>query len=280
MTVGKGSGEQLLPIASFWFGELSWLERLCLTSFARHGHPVHLYGYEPIAGIPDGVEWRDAEDVVPREKLVFYKGRGTAGVFSDLFRMSLMRQQRGIWADADMYCVKPIADPPPYLFGYERPPKADGTGGSINGAVLLLPHDAPLLGDLLSVFDEGERPLFEPHLPPFRRLEVAARRLLGAKVPPEYMQYGATGPFALTHFVRTRGLTQFVQPTDVFYPVPYEGIPGLMLAGSTIDTAVTERTLAVHIWRSQLTDRGRAGIATPERGSALAQLCEREGITL
>ncbi|KFL24824.1 hypothetical protein JP74_22900, partial [Devosia sp. 17-2-E-8] len=92
--------------------------------------------------------------------------------------------------------------------------------------------------------------------------------------------YGATGPFALTHFVRARGLTEFVQPTDVFYPVPYEGIPGLMLAGSTIDTAVTERTLAVHIWRSQLTDRGRAGIAIPEKGSALAQLCEREGIAL
>ena len=280
MTATAGSGADLLPIASFWFGELSWLERLCLASFAHHGHPVHLYGYEPIAGLPDGVEWRDAADVVPRERLVFYKGRGTAGVFSDLFRMSLMRQQRGIWADADMYCVRPIANPPPYLFGYERAPRPDGTGGSINGAVLLLPHDAPLLDDLLSVFDEGERPLFEPHLPPFRRLEVAARRLLGAKVPPEYMQYGATGPFALTHFVRVRGLTRFVQPTDVFYPVPYEGIPALMRAGSSIGDAVTERTLAVHIWRSQLTDRGRAGIGTPEPGSALANLCRREGIAL
>jgi hypothetical protein len=64
----------------------------------------------------------------------------------------------------------------------------------------------------------------------------------------------------------------------VFYPVPYEGIPALMQPGSRLEDAITERTLAVHLWRSQLTQRGRADMPPPAPGSALALLCEREGI--
>ena len=48
-----------------------------------------------------------------------------------------------------------------------------------------------------------------------------------------------------------------VLPAETFYPVPYEGIPALMRPGSSIDTAVTGRTYGIHIWRSQLTGRGR-----------------------
>ncbi|MEO5805553.1 hypothetical protein [Devosia sp.] len=257
-------------IASFWHGPLSWLERLCIDSFVKQGHAFHLYSYEPISGLPPGAEWRDAATILPQDKLVFYKGRGTAGVFSDYFRMSLLQREKGIWADADVYCVKPFVDPPEFFVGFERQ-------GSINGAVLLIPSDAPLLADLISVFTEAKRPLFEPHLPLCRRLEVAGKRLLGQKVAPEYMQYGATGPFALTHYVARRGLWDQVQPVDVFYPVPYEGIPALMQAGSDL-SAITERTLAVHIWRSQLTNRGRAGMGVPEAGSALADLCAKHGI--
>ncbi len=260
-------------IASFWHGPLSWLERLCIDSFVKNGHAFHLYSYEPISELPAGAELRDAASVLPQDKLVFYKGRGTAGVFSDYFRMSLLLAEKGIWADADVYCVKPIATPPPFLVGFERP-------GSINGAVLLIPSDAPLLTDLISVFTQVQRPLFEPHLPLFRRLEVAAKRLVGQSVPPEYMQYGATGPFALTHYVRQRGLWDQVQPQAVFYPVPYEGIPALMQTGSTIDTSVTAQTLCIHIWRSQLTNRGRAAIGVPQTGSALAALCARHRIDL
>lgn len=257
-------------IASFWHGKLSWLERLCIDSFVRQGHAFHLYSYAPIAGLPKGAVWKDAADILAQDKLVFYKGRGTAGVFSDYFRMALLQREKGIWADADVFCVKPFANPPAFFVGFERP-------GSINGAVLLIPSSAPLLSDLISVFTDTKRPLFEPHLPLIRRLEVAAKRLAGRPVPPEYMQYGATGPFALTHYVRQRGLWDQVQPVEVFYPVRYEAIPALMRAGSDLP-AMPERTLAIHIWRSQLTRRGRAGLGVPEAGSALARLCARHAI--
>jgi hypothetical protein len=252
---------------------MSWLERLSIASFRRHGHPVEVYSFDPVEGLPDGAVARDAADILPRDKLVFYKGKGTPGVFSDYFRLCLMQQERGVYADLDVYCLRPFADPPPYFMGYERT-------GSINNAILAIPSDAPLLTDLLGIFDSVDRPLLEPHLPLGRRLEVAARRILGDPVRPENMQFGATGPFALTYYIRQRGLEHFVQQRSVFYPIPYEGIPALMQPGSSIDPAIGPDTLAVHLWRSQLTRRGRADMPLPLPGSAMAELCAREGIAL
>lgn len=261
----------LPTIVSFWHGPMSWLEALSIASFQRQGHRVEIYAYGPVAGLPDRVELRDASEILPADQLVFYKGKGTPGVFSDRFRLCLLRQAKGLYSDLDVYCVRPLADLPTYVMGFERP-------GSVNNAILMMPPDAPLLDDLLGVFDRDNRPLFEPHLPFGRRMEVALRRMLGDRVPPEHMQFGATGPFALTHFVNRRGLLPWVQKQAVFYPIPYEGIPALMRAGSSIDSAVQAETLAVHVWRSQLTDRGRAGLPSPEEGSAMAELCRREGI--
>lgn len=264
---------ELPVLVTFWHGQLSWLERLCLTSFVRQGHRVELYSYEPVDGLPDGVVRRDAAEVVSRERLVFYKGNGTPGVFSDLFRMTILKQGRGVWIDADVYCLKPIAGPPPYLFAYERE-------GSINGAVLHIPHDSALLDDLLAIFDPDRRRLMEPHLMPLRRIALAAKRLLGIHVPPHYMQYGSTGPAALTYHARQRGLIGHALPAEVFYPIPYEKIPALMKTGGLLDAAVTARTLGVHIWRSQLTRRGRAEMPLPAPDSTLAELCRRDGIAL
>ena len=263
----------LPTIVSFWHGPMSWLERLCIASFIRHGHAVEIYSYAPIHGFPAGAIRRDAAEILPEDQLVFYKDKGTPGVFSDRFRLCLLQQGRGLYSDLDVYCVRPWANLPDYVFGFERP-------NSVNNAVLGMPADAPILDDLLGVFGTGKRPLLEPHLPLGRRLEVAARRLLGDPVPPQHMQFGATGPFALTHFVKARGLWAKVQPSPVFYPIPYEGIPALMQPGSSVDAALRPETLAVHLWRSQLTDRGRAGLPLPAPGSALADLCAGEGIEL
>lgn len=263
----------LPTIVSFWHGPLSWLERLSMASFVRQGHPFHLYAYDRIEGLPEGAEWRDASEILPRDALFFYKGHGTPGAFSDYFRMMLMRKSRGVWADCDVYCVKPLGGMGDYIFSWERP-------GSINGAVLKIPSDAPLLDDLISIFIDKNRPLFEPHLPFFRRLEVASKRLLGQKVGPEFMQYGATGPFMLTYYVPKRGLTDRVQASEVFYPVPYAHIPALMQPDSDIEDFITPQTRGVHIWRSQLTARGRSEMPPPVPDSALAKLCAREGIEI
>lgn len=267
-------------ITSFWHGPLSWLERLSIASFIRHGHPFHLYTYDDVEGLPEGAERRNANDVLPQDEMFFYKGKHTPAVFADLFRLKLMQIRAGIWADCDVYCVKSFAGMAEYVFGYEVPAGPDGKGGSVNNAVFQCPPESELLAQLLAIFapENAGEPM--PWLPPIRRLEVAFRRLLGHDLAPQNVQFGATGPLPLTWHVRRLGLIEFVQPTEVFYPVPYTGIPALMLAGSDINTAITPQTRSVHLWRSQLTRRGRAEIGLPEPGSALAKLCEKEGIAL
>ncbi len=261
----------LPTIVSFWHGPLIWLEVLCITSFQQQGHHVAVYSYDPIANLPSGAEWRDASEILPMEKLVFYKGRGTPAVFSDRFRLELLRRGLGIYADLDIYCVRPILAGDGYVMGLETP-------DSINNAVLLIPPDAPLLSDLLAIFDPKKRDIWLPFLPPLRRLEVAVRRLAGETLPVEHMQFGATGPMPLTYYARKHGLYDKASAPDVFYPVPYKDIPTLMQPGSSFDRAITANTLGIHLWRSQFTDRGRASIGLPQPGSALAKLCARDGL--
>ncbi len=211
--------------------------------------------------------------------MFFYKKTGTPAVFSDLFRLELMRQEAGLWADCDIYCLKPFAGLGEYVFGYEVMPEGKKPG-SINNAVFRVPADSELLGALLALFDPQNAHAPAPFLPRHRRLEVFVRRLLGEKLALSDMQFGATGPFPLTWHIKRLGLEKKARKREVFYPVPYEAIPSLMQAGSALSSFVTGETLCVHIWRSQLTDRGRAGISLPEPGSALASLCERDGINL
>jgi hypothetical protein len=263
----------LPTIVSFWHGPLSWLERLSITSFLRHGHRVEIYAYEPLSGLPEGAIVRDAAEILPADQLTFYKGVGTPGVFSDRFRLCLLRHGKGLYSDLDVYCLRPFADLPEHVMGFE-------SASSVNNAVLRIPVGSPLLDDLLAIFSPPRRRLIEPHLPLGRRLEVAFRRVLGDPVRPEHMQFGATGPFALTHYLKQRDMLHLVQPAPVFYPIPYEGIPALMQPGSSIKPAIAPETLGVHIWRSQLTRRGRAGMPAPLPGSALHMLCFQDGIDL
>lgn len=255
----------LPTIVSFWHGPLSWLEVMCINSFLRQGHPIAVYSFDPIENLPEGAQWRDAAEVLPREKLVFYKGNGTPAVFSDWFRLELLKRSAGVYVDLDVYCLKPINISGEYLFAWE-------TNKSINNAVLFVAPDAPLLSDLLAVFNQPGKQLLIPYLPPVRKLEVALRRMMGEALPPENMQFGATGPMPLTYYVKERGLADRVLPASTFYPVPYEKIPTLMKSGSDLTTFVRPETVGIHLWRSQLTDRGRADLQRPEQGSALASL--------
>ena len=145
--------------------------------------------------------------------------------------------------------------------------------------MLRIPSDAPLLDDLLSIFDLDNRPLLEPHLPLGRRLEVAARRLLGDPVTPALHAIRRDRPLRPHPFrAEAHGLADKVLPSSVFYPVPYAGIPALMVPGSDIADVIKPDTRGVHIWRSQLTRRGRTDIALPAKGSALMKLIEAAGL--
>jgi hypothetical protein len=267
----------LPTICSFWHGRLSLIERVSIASFLAHGHRFALYAYEDVGEVPVGCELRDAGEVLPRERLFFYKGSRTPAVFADLFRLELMLGEAGIWADCDVYCVKPFAGLAPYVFGIEEDGNArNGFRAQVNNAVFRCPPDAELLGKLLATFEPGATP---PGMPLWRRVEVAVRRALGDPLPVEHMQFGATGPWPLNYWVRKLGLTRFALPREVFYPVPYEKVRGLLQPGFPLGDYVTERTLGIHMWHSALAGRSADVRVDAQPQSFLADAAKRLGVT-
>jgi hypothetical protein len=114
-----------------WVGpRLSTMERLSIASFLASGHPVHLYTYERVAGVPPGATLCDAREIVDRCGVFANPagfGEGSFAAFSDLFRYKLLLDRGGIWCDTDIVCLRPLhfTARMPYAIASERvPPRA------------------------------------------------------------------------------------------------------------------------------------------------------------
>ncbi|MEP7239427.1 MAG: hypothetical protein ABI697_00950 [Devosia sp.] len=259
----------MLPtVCSFWHGDLDWLGRLCIASYLDRGHPFELYCYESVGPVPKGCVLRDAESVMPRADMFFYKGNRTPAVFADLFRLKLMQQEAGIWVDCDCFCLQPYEGLGDYIFGIESHVDA------VNNAVFRCPPQGKLLDALFTTFEPGSLPAGMPWA---RALEVRVRRLLGQEVPAHHMQFGSTGPWPLTHHLKRLGLFRLAQPKTVFYPLDYTTAPELLKPEIDIGQWTTPNSLSAHFWHSLLTRRGNGRLPVPAPGSFFATELARLG---
>ena len=229
---------------ALWMGSaLGPLERACLASFVEVGHRVDLYGYDEVEGVPAGVSVRDAAEVLPRSSILRHRATGSWSLGSNRFRYALMRAGRGVWIDCDLLCVRPLPDEP-FLFAYENAER-------INGAVLRIPCDHPVLDDLEAIFDS---PTWTP---PFeslrRRLAYAIRRLVRRDFGIADMPWGVAGPRALTHYLPRHGLAHLARPADAFYPVSLRDADLLLAPDpSALAARIGERTMCLHLWGQAL----------------------------
>src|SRR5689334_11188531 len=123
-------------VQMFWHGApLSRMEQLSMVSFLWHGHPVDLYVYEEPVSVPAGVRLMDAHQILSADLIFRHRRTGSLAAFADWFRYQLLLERGGIWADADVVCLRPLAFRDPVVFGW-----ADDY---LNNAVLGLPagHD-------------------------------------------------------------------------------------------------------------------------------------------
>lgn len=248
----------MLGCVTLWIGDsLGAVERACLRSVMHQGHRLTLYCYRKPIGIPEGIELKDAADILPESSIVRHRS-GSVAPFSDWFRYEILTRGLGTWVDTDMYLLKPLDEHCEYLFGEERP-------GIINNAVLRLPCGSPLLTELLAPFS-GTVPTW---LAARHRLTSGLRKWLRGGVDVGEMPWGTTGPAALTAAAAKFGLSSLALPSTVFYPVPWERAQWIVDPAIDVGKLVTSDTVGIHLWNECIRDiKERA----PPKGSFLHRL--------
>ena len=233
----------LLPnCVTLWIGpRLGLLERACLRSVVRAGHRLTLFCYDRPADVPEGVDIEDAREFVPADRIMRYRN-GSYSLFSNLFRYELQRASRGTWVDCDVYLIKPLNGDSPYLIGEEAP-------GILNGGVLRIPADSPLLPFLLEPFDGEAVPAW---LPWRHRVQARLRRMVVGRTGLGRMPWGTTGPLALTNAARATGVDVSALPPAFLHPVRWQDAGWIADPGERLEDRITPDTISIHLWNERI----------------------------
>lgn len=248
-----------LQLLTLWIGpELSFLERACLRSALHHGHDVALYCYQVPAGVPEGVELRDAAELFPESAVIRHRN-GSPSLFSNRFRYELQRRSLGIWIDCDLYFVGPLGPQPETIVG-------DQGGGVLATGILRLPADCPVLEPLAALFSERSVP---PWLP--WRAAVAAwwRLQTRGRSGLSQMPWGSAGPNALNWLAKKHGWAHHAQPPSRFYPVPWTEADWILDPARPLEAVLEPDTIAVHLWNELIRS---LDLSDPPAGSFAARL--------
>lgn len=242
-------------LVSFWHGKLGWMEHLCLRSLVATGQKLAIYSYQPREPI-DGVEWRDAREIISTDDPIYPEIEASAQFFANLFRYELLARGAGLWIDLDLYFLKPMGRVSDHLYCWEKPTR-------VNNAVLLLPAASPALAELIRFV--RKRPIYAPWWRPKHKIKQSVAIALGRPLPLSAFPKGQFGPKALTWFLDQHGLLQRAAPQEVFYPVGPEHHADLIAPDSVrVERSITDRTIAVHLWSNGV-KRLLAGEMPPER---------------
>jgi hypothetical protein len=234
---------------TLWIGDsLGLVERACLRSVLRQGHSLAIYCYDKVEGIPDGVEVRDAADVLPKAAILRHKS-GSVALFSDWFRYELQRRSLGTWLDTDNYLVAPLDMSSAYLFGKEiidaPRPWRRRQRQAINGGVLRLPPDSPMLPPLLGQFDGRTSPDW---LPWYWRMWAKVLAAIQGRTDLTRLPWGTAGTFALNAVAGRFGLSSQALPCEVFNPAGWYEADWIVDPRVKLEDKTTGRTVGVHLW--------------------------------
>jgi len=243
------------PVHMLWIGaRLTALERLSILSFLANGHPVRLFTYGDVDGIPDGVERHDGREILPADAIFTYAeghGKGSHAGFANLFRYKLLLDHEGYWSDTDTVCLKPFDFSGEYVVGRERMPQDPASGQRrerLANGVLRAPRNSPVMQDC-----------FE-----------AASRADKSKV-----KWGEIGPQLVTERFAHHGLLAHSLPPPVFYPNDWWNMDELV----TKPLAVGPESYAIHLWNSLWLHKGYDKDARYPRFCAYEALKRRYGVS-
>jgi hypothetical protein len=217
------------------------IERACLLSILRQGHPLALYCYAPPTGVPEGVELRDAAEILPEKCIIRHKS-GSVALFANWFRYELQRRGLGTWLDTDAYLLKPLDGDKPYLMGEYEP-------GQINNGLIRIPADSRVLPPLIALFAEQSVPAW---LPPRAWLAAWWRLRTTGRSGLSQMPWGSAGPRALTALAKQHGVAHLAEPPQVLYPARWQDADWVRDPAIRLEDVITERTVSVHLWNERI----------------------------
>lgn len=263
---------KLPEIASLWIGDrLSWLEQLCLKSFADAGHETTLYSYTEISNLPDGVQGADAAEIFPGTPMYRHVRTGSPAIHADLWRLQLLKKTNKIWVDADVYCRLPFDFNSDFVFGWEKHPKL------VCNAVLGLPKDSQTLNGLLDFLQDEYA--IAPWLAEAQQQELQAQKDAGDPVHITAQKWGFTGPAAITYFLKETGEISHAKPQEAFYPISFKHRNHMILSRFSPEDDMTENTHGVHFWARRMKPRLQEKEGNvPRRGSYMHGLLKKHDI--
>lgn len=204
-------------IQCLWIGkELSRMEQLSIRSFLHYGNDVHLYVYEEIKNVPFGTIQKDANIIIPKEKIFKYRDYNSYAGFANLFRYKLLLEKGGYWADLDIVCLKSIKEAnQPYIFASERIQK----GIQVNNCFIYAPKNSNIMEYCYDC---------------------------AASKDSEKLQWGDTGPKLLTEAVINHKLHEYVLHPVVVCPINYWHCR--LIVSECFDKLIHSDSYMVHLW--------------------------------
>lgn len=126
-------------------------------SMRAAGHPVQVWSYSPSKLnflLGNGVELRDAADVIPRKFFDRVVSKAEIRYFSDIFRYAVLYERGGLWMDGDVIMLRPFGFRGQYFFNLQW--KDGGKGHFVCGNVIFArarsPHMRTLYERAVSIF--------------------------------------------------------------------------------------------------------------------------------
>lgn len=214
-----------------------------MKSFIANDHPLHLYTYGTVQGLPQEVEIKDANSIIPKSKIFLHKN--SYAPFSDLFRWKLLYEQGGIYCDTDMLCVTPFSFTEEVIIGQE-------SFDRLNNAVLKFPAGHSVSKEMLF-----------SALHPHKIRHYDSRRLKRKKFKKqltfnrEQIGWGENaGPPALTRLLNT-GLFPDITTKDFtyFYPIS-PGNFNALFDCTLQNESLFKNTHGIHLWNELLRRNG------------------------
>jgi hypothetical protein len=266
---------KLYDVASLWIGpELTWMEQMCLLSFIENGHRTILYVYDDVKSVPDGVEVRDAREIMPTEQVIYHANTGSPAFHSDVFRLRMLEQTNYLWIDTDAYCLKPFLKPDHgFFYGWGTDKRR-----IICSGVLGLPKTSEILANMLEL-TKDEYPI-PPWARPQRQDELRRLKDAGEGVHMSLMPWGICGPEALHFFAHETGEIEHAFEGPVLYPVPFGSTRSFHRAHlkKGVLAAITDETVSVHFYGRRFRNIFALTNGIPPEGSYADDLCKKHGL--